>query len=526
MASHLQGHELLEVQSYYLSVSRQVGLLADFRFRLKEGVSFDREVQRLSLSLDRNYRRNLDFYVDRREKIRGFLDKKWPVFSSIVLPGHENPLTVSKDFVELDARRLGPKTYVFGNGRQARSQFNGIREFGPLQRLPKELRLLFVFREQDRQSARILAATIRGNKRGQFSFPGFESLFKTELIIDPSPVVLPNLSSEQIERALERVEPEVARGSIVVPVVVMPEGQDDEYFAQKSMFAHAGVATQVCTLGILRDDNALRWAISNIALQVFCKAGGIPWRVRPTVERSLIIGVSQSHKSRELNNEVIVEKYFAFSVITDGSGTFQRIQVLGEERDRGNYLDSLRSNLKKIVEDGSRSYNRIVIHTSFKLKYDEIDAIRDAVETVAGSSDERRCSFAVIKVNQHSRFFGFNPQANSLVPFEASTVRLGRGEHLIWFEGIFPDNPKVTKAFPGPVHLQFLRLDKSHIDGAEEREMLQDVVNLSGANWRGFNARSIPVSIHYCHLVANLVHEFNLRDLPMPAVEDLRPWFL
>jgi hypothetical protein len=69
-------------------------------------------------------------------------------------------------------------------------------------------------------------------------------------------------------------------------------------------------------------------------------------------------------------------------------------------------------------------------------------------------------------------------------------------------------------------------LENSHIDGAEEREMLQDVVNLSGANWRGFNAKSIPVSIHYCQLVANLVHEFNLRDLPMPAIEDMRPWFL
>ena len=115
---------------------------------------------------------------------------------------------------------------------------------------------------------------------------------------------------------------------------------------------------------------------------------------------------------------------------------------------------------------------------------------------------------------------------NSLVPYEATKVRLGRHEYLVWFEGIFRDKPNVTKAFPGPTHLQFLRVEDEEGELAEEREMLQDLVNLSGANWRGFNAKSSPVSVFYCHLVADFVHKFHERGLPLPSVRDIQPWFL
>jgi hypothetical protein len=55
---------------------------------------------------------------------------------------------------------------------------------------------------------------------------------------------------------------------------------------------------------------------------------------------------------------------------------------------------------------------------------------------------------------------------------------------------------------------------------------LQDSVNLSGANWRGFNAKSVPVSIYYAKLVADFVKEF--RDLNLEEIdwESLTPWFL
>ena len=527
MESYAEGDETLVIEPYSLKAIRQTGFLVDFHFRLGKNVPFNRRIQQLSLSLDRNFKRNVDYYADRSSKIRKFLEARWPVFENLRLPGSTAPLRISKEFVPLPAERLRPKVYVFAGGKESRSQFTGLREYGPLQPLGGPPRLLFAFREQDRQAARRLALSLKGLKqRGHYNFPGFNDLFKTPLEIDANPIVLPDLTPASMESAMEQAKTAWRSAPEILPILVLPTGDDNGYLAQKAHFSHAGLATQVCTLRILEDEESLKWAIANLALQIFCKAGGKPWKVRPTTERSLIIGVSQSHKSKLVDNQVQIDKYFAFSVLTDSSGIFQQIQVLGDSPDHNTYLTALRANLKAVLEANAGQFHRVVIHTSFKLRYEEIDAIRKTTREVAEATDRAKCRFSVIKVNHKSRFFGINRSVNSLVPYEATKIRLGPHEYLLWFEGIYPDKPNVTKAFPGPTHLQFLRVDEQRVDPAEERELLQDLVNLSGANWRGFNAKSSPVSVFYCHLVADLVHDFHEAGLPLPAVQDLRPWFL
>ncbi|MCO6438563.1 MAG: piwi domain protein [Phycisphaerae bacterium] len=522
MARHREGQELLVVQPYYLRATGRFGYLVDFHFRLADDVPFSRRVQQLSLSLDRNFHRNLDYYVDRTSRIRAFLQTQKALLASLSVPGASVPMRISDEFVDLRAFRLRSRSYVFGAGRESRSQFVGLKEHGPMKPLETSPRLLFFFREQDRTAARKLAMSLRGSGgRERFAFPGFRALFKTDLTLDSDPIVLPDFSQAAMANALARVKEE---DGLVLPVLVLPDDDENAYLTHKATFVHAGIPSQVCTLPVIQDDDTLKWSIANIALQIFCKAGGQPWKVRPTGEPSVIIGISQSHKLRRKDESITVEKYFAFSVMTDSSGLFQRIQILGEASDELSYLDQLRTSLAQVLAETSQRFSRVVIHTSFKLRHREMDAIHKTVAQAAGKTDRTQCRFAVVKVNHRHRFFGVNRAVNSLVPFEATAVRLGPGEYLVWFEGIFPDKPTVTKAFPGPTHLKFLRV--SDDNAITDNELLQDLVNLSGANWRGFNAKSAPVSVFYCHLVANLVHDFHERGLPLPAVQDLRPWFL
>ena len=119
---------------------------------------------------------------------------------------------------------------------------------------------------------------------------------------------------------------------------------------------------------------------------------------------------------------MLIDKYFAFSVLTDSSGLFQQIQVLGDSQDHTTYISALRANLKKVLEENAGLFNRVVIHTSFKLKYEEIKAIQQITQDVAAATDRAKCRFSVIKVNNKTRFFGINRAVNSLVPFEATKV--------------------------------------------------------------------------------------------------------
>lgn len=522
MKNYKEGTEELIIQPYYLRASSKFGILADFHFRKNRSIKFSRRVLQLSLSLDERFRRNLDFYVDRFAKITEYLKDCQNVLSVLQLPGTTQPVILEQIFEPLPATRLHPKIYIFSNEHESRSQFTGLKDYGPLQPLAETPKLVFIFREQDRQSARTLAASLKGtSSRERYSFPGFEQLFKTPIEIDGNPIVIPDFSIGAMQMALSRINEEKR---LNVPILILPDNEDDGYLNHKAVFTHAGRASQVCTLGVIQDESTLKWSVANIALQIFCKAGGMPWKVKPTDKKSLIIGISQSHKLRKTTENTIIEKYFAFSIMTDSSGLFQKIQVLGESVDEASYLTQLRQKLKEMLVSGAKEYSQVVIHTSFRLKQQEIEEVYSVVRETAAQTSSHECKFAVVKVNHKSRFFGANQKINSLVPFEGTSVKLGGGEYLVWFEGIFPDKPTVTKAFPGPTHLQFLRVAEA--DNISDDILLQDLVNLSGANWRGFNAKSAPVSVFYCHLVADLVHNFQEHGLPLPAVEDLRPWFL
>ena len=520
---HDEGYEMLEVQPYFLQATQQFGYLVDFRFCLRDGVAFSRRTQQLSLSLDKSFRRNRGYYVDKSAKIRQFCSERQNVFGHLYLPDGNNILRLATDFHAMPAAMLRPKTYVFSGGNRAKSQFAGLRNHGPLSALQIPPRLLFIFREPDRQAARRLVLGLRGN--GNPSFPGFKSLFRSDLEISGSPIVLPDLCREEMEKALTRVKSERQSNPGTLPVLILPAEDRDAYLTHKSLFSQADIPTQVCTLPKLQNDDSLKWAIANLALQIFCKAGGQPWKVLPTeTERCLIIGISQSHKLHKVDGKTKVEKYFAFSVMTDSSGLFHKVQVLGDGTDEMDYIAKLQRNLAEELCQNIGSYARIVLHTSFKLKYKEIGAIWNTVHRLANSSNGPKVKFAVVKVNHKSRFFGSNPHVNSLVPYEATQVKLGPGEYLVWFEGLSADNPTVKKDVSGPAHLQIRQAGAG--PGIPDVILLQDMVNLSGANWRGFNAKSSPVSVFYCRLVARMVHHFQEMNLPLPAVDELRPWFL
>jgi hypothetical protein len=423
---HAEGEEQLIIQPYYLRAKKKFGVLADFHFRLKEGVKFSRRIQQLCLSLDGNYKRNLDFYGDRLSKITTYLKEKWSILSPIDLPGAEVTVELNDKFESVLADRLQSRMYVFSSNRESRSQFIGLKDFGPLKSLAATPKLLFVFREKDRQAGRSLALALRGSRqRERYSFPGFESLFKIPLEIDSNPVIVPDFSVVSMETALERIRKET---NLTLPVLILPDGDDDGYLNHKAIFTHAGIPSQVCTLGVIQDENTLKWSVANIALQIFCKAGGWPWKVRATAGDCLIIGISQSHKIRKQVAGTSVEKYFAFSILTDSSGLFKKIQVLGQAEDEATYLEQLRTNLRAALLSEAQHFSRVVIHTSFKLKHREIDEIKKVVQSLASNGETKKCRFAVIKVNHKSRFFGTNQSVNSLIPYEGSRVKLGQGE--------------------------------------------------------------------------------------------------
>lgn len=517
-----EGSQVIRIEPYLLRCRGKFGFVASFRFHPKEEHHHTQKALQLSLALDSRGQPNRNHYVDRYTHLAEFVEKFHSVIFPLTLPGgHE--VSVDAKLVELSSEKLNIKHYVVGSKREAKSQFMGVKERGPLKEVPANTRLLFLYRQEDRPLAHDLFRALQGKTYRTFS--GMEQMFHLPLSRERvSGLALSTFSSDEIGRVADQVVAD-AKDCRVVPIVLTPFSRhdapedNDNYWHLKHAFLSRKLPIQVVATETVADRNKLKWSTASIGLQVFAKAGGTPWKVRPRTERCLMVGIGQAHRRHEHH----ISRYFAYSVLTDSSGVFAKVRVLGDKPDENEYLSEFNASLQQIFSDYSEQFSNFVIHSTFAIRRPELEAIRDVLSKHQSQSHDGE--FVSLKFNDRNRFFGFAIGHNSRVPYESSLVRLSKSELLVWFEGLQYGQPTVGKMVSNPVHVRFT-YPLEGLTEDRQRAHLQDAINLSGANWRGFNAKSLPVSVYYAQLIARYLKEFEKRGLPAVDVNTLTPWFL
>ncbi|MYC97568.1 MAG: hypothetical protein F4X14_21660 [Caldilineaceae bacterium SB0661_bin_32] len=522
IANHIEGAQVISLEPYLLRSRGQFGFLADFRFHPTDEHQRTRRALQLSLSLDKNGRRNSNYYADRYSHLVDFVRKFHDVIFPLTLPGG-NDVQVSRRLVEMQPEKLETKKYVVGSNRVSSSQFMGVKQSGPLEQCPQDAHLYFLFKEEDRPLSRDLFRALRGNTFNTFS--GMERMFHLPITHDSvSGSALADFSDNEIQRVRDRVVADAA-GRNVVPIFLTPFSKHDEpeenaaYWKLKHAFLSERIPIQVVASKTVANKEQLKWSAAGIGLQIFAKLGGTPWKVRPRTERCLIVGIGQAH--REVNKRI--ERYFAYSVLTDSSGVFEEVRVLGEDQEEDRYIESFSANLRKIFADYSDRFSSFVVHSTFAIRRNELKRIASALLEKEEQSETG--SFVSLKFNDRKGLFGFAVDHNSRVPYESTMLPLARNEFLVWFEGLQYGKSTVRELVGKPLHVEFT-YPLEGLNRDQQRAHLQDAINLSGANWRGFNAKSLPVSVYYAQIIAKYLREFERYRLPALDVNILTPWFL
>ena len=214
-----------------------------------------------------------------------------------------------------------------------------------------------------------------------------------------------------------------------------------------------------------------------------------------------------------------IKKFYAYSVLLESSGKFLKIQPLANAVSKSDYLRQMVNSVSLLLDDVSNRYNKVVFHIPEKIKLKDIKEI----EKVLNNSNTN-ISLYIIKINENSKFFGYDNNNNSLIPFESSYVRLSNREFLIWTEGLNYHNPMVRKRYGNPLYVEIFYSNSK--EDKNYKLLLQDILNLSGANFRGFNAKALPVSIYYPKLIAKFNKGFEDFNLDMIIKNAEKPWFL
>jgi len=537
MSSHTEGKGCVSLRAYFLREYNQFGFLADYHFVLAENQPFNSDVQRLSLSLDGNYRSNKNYYSDKFDKLCTFRDRFLKLLSPLQVgdSAHE----ISSELQTVDHSYLASRVYQFAQGTENNSQFNGLKEHDPLKRVSGTPMLLFIFPESLRHYANDIYSALIG-KSFPATFPGMKQLFGLDLEtanvdkIIVSSYDLDDLS--KIESELDSFQVEHPNDKIIGVFLEhlqfkATRGGFSPYYFVKHLFIKRNLPVQAVTIENIGKKDGLKWSAANIGLQIFAKLGGVPWKVKPSTERCVIFGIGSAH---EIDDSRHYKKYLAYSVCLDSSGIYRRLDMLGESEDRQSYLANFKGKIVQAIAaqlDNATDFDTCVIHVPFKVRRDELDEIRSGLNQLIANHQE--VTFACIKVNTHNKFFGF-ASTNSRVPYESSYVKLSDREYLVWLEGLHYGKETVYKRIGNPVHIEFLYYrsptdaDNTIPDESAKKAYLQDIINLSGANWRGFNAKLAPISIYYPQLIAKYVSGFKaLGEQGGVTISDLNePWFL
>lgn len=434
------------------------------------------------------------------------------------------------------ARILQPPTCVFGNGVERTGgdeRFKGLRANGPFDGsdVPRAPRIVFVFPTEYTPLANQI---YHGLKTGNNQFPGMNALFEVALLKDnvirASKFSINGMSREQAATAYGQAIHNFIgdEGTADFALVICDKTQHWEspspYYTSKATLAAAGMPSQIVTTDLLENPNQLTWSLGNIALQIFVKLGGHPWFVKPSPGAGdIVVGVGRSER-RDARGSLT--RFVGYTTCYTAGGLLKSVEVFKPQNTFQDYLDGLGTSVSQALRRAigkSKQPARLVLHvpkTFSRVERERVEAALDGIEHDAA------IQYVVLRVNDEHPFLLFDPAHQTMAPQSGISVELDSRNRILLLEGRpASGNMRVSPPAPLWVTLQAASTSETHID-----TLVQQVYELSVANWRGFNAKARPITTHYSKLIADILSATEGNDIvnAIAANERLRnvPWFI
>lgn len=420
--------------------------------------------------------------------------------------------------------------------RRLADKHRGLLQYGPLQ--PAKIstpRFLFIFPEQEREIANHLFLSL---KNGVHRFPGTKSVIGLSVEKDSvEPLRIPRSGYDTDLKLFKLITDRLERDERPDFAFILHDKQpnpliDDPYPSAKAACLRYGIPSQFISLELLRNTSQFQFAISNIALSVFVKLGGIPWsvslkRAKPT----LVFGIGKAEiqtKSTERKRRLI-----GYATCVLSNGLYLKTTFFPPAESYDQFITSLKQGLASALtqmlsrENDYGGVDKVSIHISQLEKEDTVRAVRETVETFKSNS-LGDIPIEVVKVTDDSDFSVLDLNDSGYVSEEGSVISLGQDHALLVTEG-----RKEKSVWRGrkPVTLELRRTYKS-TTSLNMRETIEDAFWLSSVNWRGFNATTQPVSLQYAKLLADQIAKTMVVEPDIckyieqhPALSDV-PWFI
>jgi hypothetical protein len=252
---------------------------------------------------------------------------------------------------------------------------------------------------------------------------------------------------------------------------------------------------------------------------LLAKLGGTPWSLADGLKNELVIGIS-AFKSDSLEN-----KYLGSAFSFSGEGGF-----CGFDCFRSNQMDELAGSILMAVKDyckEQQALEKLVIHFYKTLSKKELAPIEKGF-------DELGLDIPVVVVSVNKTFsediLGFDDSQTQLMPYSFTYFPINKNQYLLYNNGLQKDtifDAKEGYPFPMKLSVQYFAPNSTLSIQADEGiipALFEQICRFSQLYWKSVSRQSLPVTLRYPEMLAQIVPHFARPELPRTGKETL--WFL
>ncbi len=305
-----------------------------------------------------------------------------------------------------------------------------------------------------------------------------------------------------------------------VPKLEKDENRRNIYYKIKEILLEERIFSQVIKSEHLfkngKTNSYFNTFLPHIEIAMLAKLGGVPWRLNRPTNNELIVGVgafySVTRKTR------FVGSAFCFN----NEGIFKGFDCFRKD-DTVSLAGSIREAVGKFIV-ANHTATRLIIHFYKDIGKKELEPILKTLHTLG-----LNIPVIIVSINktESKDLLGFDlSSADKLMPLSGTIIKVANTEYLLFNNTRYTaDSKPGQKEYHFPIKIAITSTIKGMLDDMNLVEQLIDqVYQFSRMYWKSTDQQSLPVTIKYPEMVAQIYPHFEYDRLNDFGRENL--WFL
>ena len=424
----------------------------------------------------------------------------------------------------------------FGNKEKNTEPKNGIKLYGPKNYAPDvRMNLFFICHTNDKPMAMMLYKFLKGEASG---FVGVNKYVGLTIQTEQKFSIYFNNREKPMEEIRKQLdERKFETGKRYVAIYLSPYSKWDTnvthkklYYDLKEELLFRNIVTQTVEVekswpGRKSENNTailrkgFNFSLPNIAVALLAKLGGTPWGLAAGEERELVIGIS-AFKSADTQ-----KKYLGSAFCFSGEGQFYGFDCFRESQ-----MNELAGSILLAVKTYCREQekpDKLIIHFYKTLSRRELLPIEKGLT-------ELGLDIPVVVVSINKTFsediIGFDLSNEHFMPYSHTYFPINECHYLLYNTGWRTNEHfDAREGFPFPLKVSVQLFEANSSEGIRPDEetvelLLGQICRFSLLYWKSISRQSLPVTLKYPEMLAQIVPHFTHPGLPRSGRETL--WFL